>query len=93
MKQRCFSKHTLLLILIALSVNFAAVAANFPKVSLNVSDVPMEQVLKKIEQQTDFRFSFKKSALSGLPPVSMKCQNQVLDKVLNKLFEKTGMTS
>lgn len=92
MKQRCFSKHTLLLILIALSVNFAAVAANFPKVSLNVSDVPMEQVLKKIEQQTDFRFSFKKSALSGLPPVSMKCQNQVLDKVLNKLFEKTGMT-
>ncbi len=92
MKQRCFSKHTLLLILIALSVNFAAIAANFPKVSLNVSDVPMEQVLKKIEQQTDFRFSFKESALSGLPPVSMKCKNQMLDKVLNKLFEKTGMT-
>ncbi len=92
MKQRCFSRHTLLLVLIALSVNFAAMAADFPKVTLNVSGVPMEQVLKKIEQQTDFRFSFKESALSGLPPVLMNCRNRMLDKVLDKLFEKTGMT-
>lgn len=92
MKRRCFSKHTLLLILTTLSINFAAYAADFPKVNLNVSNVPMEQVLKKLEQQTSFRFSFKDSALSGLSPVSIKCQNQSLDKVLDQLFEKTGMT-
>lgn len=92
MKQRGFLKHTLLLILIIMTVSFAARAADYPKVTLNVSDVPMEHVLKKIEQQTDYRFSFKESALSGLPPVSMNCRNQLLDKVLKKLFEKTSLT-
>lgn len=92
MKQRCFNKHTLLSVLFALFVSFSALAADYPKVTLNVSEVPMEQVLKKIEQQTDFRFSFKESTLSGLAPVSMNCRNQVLNKVLDKLFEKTGMT-
>ena len=92
MKQRGFYKHTLLLILITLTVNFAARAADYPKVTLNVSDVPVEQVLKKIEQQTDYRFSFKESVLAGLPPVSINCRNQLLDKVLKKLFEKTSLT-
>lgn len=92
MKQRCFTRHSLLLILIALFVNFAALAADYPKVTLNVSNLPMEQVLKKIEQQTDFRFSFKKSALSGLQKVSMTCRDQQLDKVLDRLFRNTGMT-
>lgn len=92
MKQRCFSKHFLLMILIALSVNLTAMAADYPKVTLNVSNVPMEQVLKKIEQQTDFRFSFKESALNSLPAVSIKCSGRPLDKVLDRLLENTGMT-
>ena len=72
--------------------NIPVFSATLPKVSLDVSNAPLEQVLKKIEQQTSLRFSFKDLSLAGINPVSLRCKEESLDKVLNQLFDKTSMT-
>lgn len=92
MKQRCLCKRIVLSILLTLSVNIMALAADFPKVTLNVNNASVEQVLKQIEKQTKYRFSFKESVLADFPSVTLNCSNQSLDKVLNRIFDKTDVT-
>lgn len=92
MKKRCFSRHALLCVMFGLMGNIPVFSATLPKVSLDVSNAPLEQVLKKIEQQTSLRFSFKDLSLAGINPVSLRCKEESLDKVLNQLFDKTSMT-
>lgn len=92
MKQQCRCKRSLLALLVTILVGFSTYAADLPDVTLNVNKVPVERVLKQIEQQTSFRFSFKKSSLKDFPTVTLNCRNESLASVLNRIFDKSGLT-
>lgn len=61
-------------------------------ISIDVKDVPVKEVLDKIERQTDFRFSYKESSLTGCGNVTLNCDKLPLQSVLNQLLQDTPLT-
>ncbi len=57
-------------------------------VSLSVTDTPLENVLKKIEEQTSFQFYYVDEWLKE-KKVTASFQNEPIKSVLEKLFENT----
>ena len=65
-------KFKLLLALLALFwIGLPAYAAS-DKVSINMKDVPLKNVLKSIERQTDYRFFYSKESINVNEKVSVK---------------------
>lgn len=60
-------------------------------VTINVSGVPMQTVLKKIEQQTDYRFFYSKDAVNADTKVSLDVKDEPLISVLDKIFRNSGI--
>lgn len=63
-----------------------AIAQNMPKVSIEVNKVPVSQVFKEIERQTDYRISYNNSALKSFPDVTLKCESVPVTSVLDEIF-------
>lgn len=63
--------------------------ANNTKLSLNVVDSPLQKVLLKIESQTTFNFFYKNNSLNLNRLVTIKVENESIDIVLSKIFDKT----
>lgn len=91
MKQKCKFKRLLSAFLTFLMVNIAVSAAEYPRVTLDVKDAPLEKVLKQIERQTPLRFSYKKSIVKDFPPVSISCRNESSEIVLNRIFDNSNL--
>lgn len=56
-------------------------------VTINVSGAPLQTVLKKIEQQTDYRFFYTKDAVDVNSKVNLNVKDEPLTSVLDKLFD------
>lgn len=61
------------------------------RISIDLKNVPMKAALKKIEGSTDLSFSFRTADLSSLRNVSYAAENIPVDKLLDALFENTGL--
>ncbi|WP_298645818.1 TonB-dependent receptor [uncultured Proteiniphilum sp.] len=77
---------------------FLFLIAGFPlpllpqgKVTLNLEKRPITEVLRKIEQQTGYTFSYNPTLLKDFPPVSLRIANESLEKVLQLLFHETDI--
>ena len=81
----------LILSFVMLMIAFPSYARN-GNITINVSDVPMQTVLKKIEQQTDYRFFYSKDAVNVSSKVSLNVTNEPLTAVLDKLFDSNGIS-
>lgn len=92
MNQPCKCKRLIItmLLIVAAMAQFTAKAG--AKVSIEVTNAPIEQVLKEIGRQADCKFSFKSDLLNSFPAVTISCQNQPLEHVLDKIFENTALT-
>lgn len=52
---------------------------------------PVAEILKQIESQTDYRFSYNPELLKNIPPLSLQMQAESIEKVLDTIFTKTGI--
>ncbi len=61
------------------------------KVSLNLNDVTVGQVLNTIESQTDFYFIFNQKLVDINRRVSVSARGEKIDRVLNQIFAGTDI--
>lgn len=52
---------------------------------------PVAEILKEIEMQTDYRFSYNPELLKNVPPLSLQMQDESIERVLKIIFDKTDI--
>ncbi|WP_461532633.1 SusC/RagA family TonB-linked outer membrane protein [Sinomicrobium sp.] len=65
--------------------------AQSTKVSLNVTEVPVHQVLDKIESTTDFQFHYQETEVDLQRKVTLKVRKEKIESILELLFKGTGV--
>lgn len=61
------------------------------KVTINADGQSLESVLKKIEQQTDYRFFYSRDVVDTKTPVTLHVSDASLNDALGKLFENKNI--
>jgi len=82
-------KKTLILVCLAGLLSQNVVAQN---VTLNVTDTPLREVLREIQNQTDYRFVYNDNAIGASNPVSITVSSQPLRAILGELFTQNNIT-
>lgn len=77
----------MLVLFIALIIGMFSAYAQEQKVNINVSNVSLETLLTKIEEQTTYRFSYRSKLFDDQKPVTMKVRNASVASVLDQAFE------
>lgn len=85
-------KRLLMSILTLALANMMLYASEGSGVSINVKDMPIEQVLRRIEKQTPYRFSFKKKDIRNFPAVTLSCRNENVKTVLDRIFKNSELS-
>ncbi|MDE5942016.1 MAG: TonB-dependent receptor plug domain-containing protein, partial [Muribaculaceae bacterium] len=75
-----------------LSFGVAGYAAADNKVTIDVSNVTLESVLRAIEKQTDYRFFYSKEAVDVKTRVNVKAQNEPVTSLLDRILPKQGIS-
>ncbi|OQP54336.1 hypothetical protein A4H97_22905 [Niastella yeongjuensis] len=65
----------------------AAAAGYGQKITLSEKDVPIEKVLKKIQQQTDYKFLYTSQLLEGAAKVTVIVKDAPVEKVLDLILK------
>ena len=61
------------------------------KLTLNLKNVKVENVLQRVESQTDYRFSYNENLVDINRKVSISVNNENINEVLKKIFEGTNV--
>lgn len=81
------------LALIAFSLNVSAtVYSQKTKLSLDVQEQSIKDVLYQIENQSGFRFIYESSKINLDKKVSVQVKEQTVEVILKRLFEKEGVS-
>ena len=83
----------MLVLFIALIIGMFSAYAQEQKVNINVSNVSLETLLTKIEEQTTYRFSYRSKLFDDQKPVTMKVRNASVASVLDQAFEGRELDS
>ena len=82
-----------LLILISITQTFALdVYAQNKRLSLDLKNETIINILEKIEDQSEFYFMFDASRINVNQRKSVDCEKQLIGNILDQLFENTGIT-
>lgn len=85
-------KITALLVLLAISgISASTYAQNF-KVSLKKQDVSILEILKEIEQTSEFTFFFNDNQVNVSKKASVNVKDASLEEILDQVLKKTGYT-
>ena len=80
-------------LLIAFSLNISAnIYSQTTKLSLNVKNQSIKNILYQIENQTDFRFIYESGKINLDRKVSIQVKEQTVETILKQLFENEGIT-
>lgn len=80
------------LALIVFSVHISAsVYSQQTKLSLNIENKPIKEVLFQIESQTEFRFIYENGKINLDKTVSVHVKEQTVETILKQLFDKSGI--
>jgi len=83
----------ILLFLISITQTFALNAyAQNKRLSVNFKNEKIINILDKIEDQSEFYFMFDASRINVNQRKTVDCENQLITKILDQLFEGTGIT-
>ena len=75
------------------SLNLSAdVYSQHVKVSLDLKEVSMKEFFKAVKQETGISFLFNSSLLDKASKISVKVENEYLDKLLTDILRKQGLT-
>ena len=92
MKKYQFIIRRCVLLMLAL-VSWTAIQAASPgTVTIKAKNYSLQQVLKQIEQQTDYRFSYKDADLKGFHAITATFDNTSVNEVLYKLFQDSKLS-
>lgn len=61
------------------------------KITLDVQEQPIAEVIKQIEKQSGHTFSYNPALLKNFPPVTLKVTEETLLKTLQLLFDKSDI--
>jgi len=81
-----------LTVLFIIAACFQAEAGTAQKISFSVRNASLEQVFKKIEEQTGYHFLYTNEMLQDARRVTLEVRNGGLDEVLEKTFDKQPLT-
>ena len=81
---------TLFLIVFSLNIS-ATVYSQNTKLSLDVRNQSIKEVLYLIENQSDFRFIYESGKINLDKKVSIQAKGQTVETVLKRLFEQEGV--
>ena len=62
------------------------------RLSLNIENRPIQEILEIIEEQTEFRFMYDATIVDLHQKKSIKCKNQSVAKILDDLFKDSGIS-
>ena len=80
-------------LLIAFSLNISAnIYSQTTKLSLNVKNQSIKNILYQIENQSDFRFIYESGKINLDRKVSIQVKEQTVETILKQLFENEGIT-
>lgn len=80
-----------LLVLMMLCIG-TSLYASADRISLKVNNVALASVLRDIERQTDYSFSYSKESVDVSVPVTLTVKDEALITVLDKLFAKQDIS-
>lgn len=87
------TRMALFFIMICISQGFAKDSyAQITKLSLNIENQPIQEILEVIEKQTEFRFMYDATVVDVHQRKSIKCKNQSVVKILDDLFKDSGIS-
>ncbi len=82
----------ILLILITITQTFALDSyAQSKRLSLNLKNEKIINILDEIEEQSEFYFMFDASKIDVIQRKSIDCENRTINSILDQLFENTGI--
>lgn len=73
------------------AVNSSAQSLQDVNVSLGFSKETLQKAFAKIEQQTDFRFAYKKEVISGIKVPQLKARQRSVKQILDELLQGSGL--
>lgn len=80
------SKSIVILLIMLVTCGSIPALAQTPQVTLNLQNVTVQQVLRSIEKQTKYHFSFKDADLNSKSKVSISAKNEPVTQVLDKVL-------
>ncbi|MBL7968496.1 MAG: TonB-dependent receptor [Prolixibacteraceae bacterium] len=83
---------TVFFILLGLLQVSASVYSQQTNLVLKLENTNVEQVLKKIEEQSKFYFLYRSDLLKEVPPVSIQVNDAKLEDILNKILVPNGFS-
>jgi len=83
---------TAFFLLLSLLQVSASVYSQQTNLGLKLENASMEQVLKKIEEQSKFYFLYRSDLLKEIPPVSIQVNNAKLEDILDKILVPNGFS-
>lgn len=82
-------KHYTIFILLALSLPLAGYGQQ--KITLNVQNKPITEVLSEIERQSGYTFSYNPDLLKEIRPITIEVTDASIQAVLERIFGKTDI--
>lgn len=61
------------------------------KITLSVVNLPVREVIRNIEKQTDYRFFYSENLKDLDKPVSIKCENVGIESAMQKILSGTSL--
>jgi TonB-linked SusC/RagA family outer membrane protein len=86
-----FMRITVLLFVIVLQSGANNLYSQKARVSLNMRNATVEEVLHTIEEKSEFYFLYNSKLVDVDRKVSVRVESQPVEEVLNKLFDKTDV--
>lgn len=86
------TRITVFFLLLSLVQVSASVYSQQTNLELKVENTSIEQVLKKIEEQSQFNFLYRSDLLKNTAPVSIKVTDAKLEDILNKILGPNGLS-
>ncbi len=83
---------TLFIVLGIINVMASDAYSQKAKITLSVTNASLEVVLDQIESQSEFYFLFNQNLIDINRKVQVNAKNQKISKILDRLFEDTGVT-
>ena len=78
------------LLISAVTVTASVGYSQNTKLSLNLQNATIQELIKEIENQSEFIFVFYDNALDLNQKINIQAENQTVEKILEKVLEPTG---
>ncbi|MBL4561628.1 MAG: TonB-dependent receptor [Labilibaculum sp.] len=86
-------RFTIFILLVSVSQTFAVKSyAQLAKISLDMKDVSVEEVIDQIESKSEYFFMYNNDLVDVSRKVDIKVEEIMIDQVLDKLFQNTEVS-